>query len=154
MSAAAERFAGATGKAANRVSKDGRTRYPDIPWQDIITTSNRIIHGYDTVDYDIVWRIIIEELPVLIAALERALPGPHELMAATIDQLIIFSPKVLAFFCRGPDRGQAASTAGRIVPVTRARISSIRPRSSRRNSSTTWRTPARLYSPRRSTTAC
>jgi len=26
------------------------------------------------VDYDIVWRIIIEELPVLIAALERALP--------------------------------------------------------------------------------
>jgi uncharacterized protein with HEPN domain len=63
------------GEAATRVSQDGRTRYPDIPWLDVITTRNRIIHGYDSVDYDIVWRIIIEELPVLIAALERALPG-------------------------------------------------------------------------------
>jgi uncharacterized protein with HEPN domain len=45
------------GEAATRVSQDGRTRYPDIPWQDFITTRNRIIHGYDTVDYDIVWRI-------------------------------------------------------------------------------------------------
>ncbi|HMH53678.1 MAG TPA: HepT-like ribonuclease domain-containing protein [Candidatus Acidoferrum sp.] len=36
---------------------------------------HRIIHGYDTVDYDIIWRIVTEELPALISALERALPG-------------------------------------------------------------------------------
>ena len=62
------------GEAANRVTKEGQARYLDIPWQDVITTRNRIIHGYDAVDYDIVWRIVSEELPVLIAALERALP--------------------------------------------------------------------------------
>jgi len=33
------------------------------------------LHGYDTVNYDTVWKIINDELPVLIAALERALPG-------------------------------------------------------------------------------
>lgn len=63
------------GEAANRVTPQGRARYPDIPWQQVIITRNRIIHGYDTVDYDIVWQILDDELPPLIAALERALPG-------------------------------------------------------------------------------
>ena len=63
------------GEAANRVTTEGQARYPDIPWEDVISTRNRVIHGYDMVDYDIVWRIVSEELPVLIAALEHALPG-------------------------------------------------------------------------------
>ena len=36
------------GEAANRVTQQGRAQYPDIPWQDVINTRNRIIHGYDT----------------------------------------------------------------------------------------------------------
>ncbi|MBI2205959.1 MAG: DUF86 domain-containing protein [Candidatus Rokubacteria bacterium] len=63
------------GEAASRVTGPGRERYPGIPWQDVVDTRNRIVHGYDTVNYDIVWRIITDELPTLIAALERALPG-------------------------------------------------------------------------------
>jgi uncharacterized protein with HEPN domain len=45
------------GEAANRVSRDGQARHGDIPWPDIIATRNRIVHGYDSVDYDIVWQI-------------------------------------------------------------------------------------------------
>ncbi len=63
------------GEAANRVSGEGRSRHPYIPWQEAINTRNRFIHGYDSVDYDVVWQIATQELPVLIAALERALPG-------------------------------------------------------------------------------
>ncbi len=63
------------GEAANRVSGVSRSRHPYIPWQDAINTRNRFIHGYDTVDYDVVWQIATRELPLLIAALERALPG-------------------------------------------------------------------------------
>ncbi len=63
------------GEAANRVTQEGRARYDDIPWQDIINTRHRIVHGYDTVNYDVVWKILDEELPDLIAALDRALPG-------------------------------------------------------------------------------
>lgn len=63
------------GEAANRVSKEGQARYPEIAWRSPIAARNRIAHGYDTVDYDIVWQIVTEEFPVLIAALERALPG-------------------------------------------------------------------------------
>ncbi|MGH7277655.1 MAG: HepT-like ribonuclease domain-containing protein [Candidatus Rokuibacteriota bacterium] len=63
------------GEAAGRVSKEGRARYPYIPWADAVAARNRMIHGYDTVDYDIVWQILTEEFPALVAALERALPG-------------------------------------------------------------------------------
>jgi uncharacterized protein with HEPN domain len=63
------------GEAANRVSREGQARYPDVPWRSAIAARNRIAHGYDTVDYDVVWRIITQEFPLLIAALERALPA-------------------------------------------------------------------------------
>jgi uncharacterized protein with HEPN domain len=63
------------GETASRVTTQGRARYAEIPWREVIDTRHRIIRGYDTVDYDIVWRIVTEELPALISALERALPG-------------------------------------------------------------------------------
>ena len=63
------------GEAANRVSKEGQSRYPDIAWRSAIAARNRIAHGYDHIDYDIVWQIISEEFSILITALERALPG-------------------------------------------------------------------------------
>lgn len=63
------------GEAAKRVTPEGRARHPDIPWQETVSTRNRVVHGYDTIDYDVVWRIVTEELPALVTALERALPG-------------------------------------------------------------------------------
>ena len=63
------------GEAANRVSREGQARYSEIPWRDAVAARNRIAHGYDTVDFDTVWRIVTQEFPILIAALERALPG-------------------------------------------------------------------------------
>jgi uncharacterized protein with HEPN domain len=64
-----------TGEAANRVTREGRARYVEIGWQDIIGNRNRIIHAYNTVAHDIVWQILSDALPTLIAALERATPG-------------------------------------------------------------------------------
>ena len=63
------------GEAATRVTAAGRARYPEIPWPEIVSARNRIIHGYDAVDYDVVWDISTIEIPPLIVALERALPG-------------------------------------------------------------------------------
>jgi uncharacterized protein with HEPN domain len=40
-----------------------------------MSTRNRIIHGYDASNYDEVWDIATVEVPALIAALQRALPG-------------------------------------------------------------------------------
>jgi uncharacterized protein with HEPN domain len=32
----------------------------------IVDTRNRIIHGYDSVSYDIIWAIVIHDLPLLL----------------------------------------------------------------------------------------
>lgn len=59
------------GEAAARVSIGTRERYPDIPWQEIVSLRNRLIHGYDQVDFDILWEIIQRDLPTLVAQLEK-----------------------------------------------------------------------------------
>jgi uncharacterized protein with HEPN domain len=46
------------GEAANRVPEGVRTQYPDLPWLQMIAARNRLIHGYDSVDFDILWAII------------------------------------------------------------------------------------------------
>lgn len=61
------------GEAASRIPLPERSRYPDIPWQEILGLRNRLIHGYDSVDFDILWNIVFQDLPPLIAALEKAL---------------------------------------------------------------------------------
>jgi uncharacterized protein with HEPN domain len=60
-------------EAAGRVPAEERVRYPDLPWPEIVSLRNRLIHGYDSVDFDILWRIVSDDLPPLIAALEKAL---------------------------------------------------------------------------------
>ncbi|MBE0411824.1 MAG: DUF86 domain-containing protein [Anaerolineales bacterium] len=58
------------GEAANRVSDDTKERYSQIPWGQIVSLRNRLIHGYDAVDLDILWNIIQYDLPPLIRDLE------------------------------------------------------------------------------------
>lgn len=61
------------GEAAGRVSGEMRTAAPEIPWSEIIGMRNRLIHGYDVVDYDILWKTIQKELPLLIEQLQAVL---------------------------------------------------------------------------------
>lgn len=64
------------GEAAGRVSLSTRQRHPQIPWPQIAGMRNRLIHGYDFVDYDILWQTVSEDLPALVAALQPLIPGP------------------------------------------------------------------------------
>jgi uncharacterized protein with HEPN domain len=58
------------GEAANRVPEQERVRHPQIPWPEIISLRHRLIHGYDAVDFDILWQIVTYDLAPLIADLE------------------------------------------------------------------------------------
>lgn len=61
------------GEAAGRISKEDRDRYSNIPWAEIVGLRNRLIHGYDQVDFDILWQIVTTDLPPLIKNLENSL---------------------------------------------------------------------------------
>lgn len=59
------------GEAASQAPSEDRRLYPSIPWSPIMRCRNRIIHGYFSVDLDIVWEVANKDLPPLIAELER-----------------------------------------------------------------------------------
>jgi uncharacterized protein with HEPN domain len=59
------------GEAANRIPPETRLQYPSIPWQQIIGLRNRLIHGYDAVDFDILWQIVTVDLPLLVKVLKE-----------------------------------------------------------------------------------
>jgi uncharacterized protein with HEPN domain len=59
------------GEAASKVTKESRDSHPEIPWLNIIGMRNRLIHVYFDIDLDRVWDTITDDLPPVIAVLER-----------------------------------------------------------------------------------
>ena len=64
------------GEAAARVSPEGQQRYCQIPWPEIIGLRNRLVHGYDAVDLDILWNIVNGDLPALVTELRQIIDQP------------------------------------------------------------------------------
>jgi uncharacterized protein with HEPN domain len=62
------------GEAASRISTEGKTRYPEIPWIDVIGMRNRLVHGYFSVNLQRVWETVQNEIPRLISLLEASIP--------------------------------------------------------------------------------
>ena len=62
------------GEAAGRISEGLRAEQTSIPWPRIVGLRNRLVHGYDSVDMDILWEILTNDLPPLIESLQ-AIPG-------------------------------------------------------------------------------
>jgi len=61
------------GEAARQVPPDAVALHVDIPWKQMAGMRNIIVHGYDVVRLDIVWRTVQEDLPALIDPLNAAL---------------------------------------------------------------------------------
>lgn len=53
------------GEAANKLSSEFQTTYPHFPAKETIEMRNILIHGYDTIRLDVIWKTIKESLPEL-----------------------------------------------------------------------------------------
>lgn len=62
------------GEAADHVSREFQEAHPEIPWPVIIGMRNRLAHGYFDVDLNLVWDTVKDDLPPLIAQLEKIVP--------------------------------------------------------------------------------
>lgn len=58
------------GEAASRLPEEFKAKHPDINWIRIVGLRNRIIHEYFGVDYSLVWKIKMDYIPLLIAAIK------------------------------------------------------------------------------------
>jgi uncharacterized protein with HEPN domain len=62
------------GEAVKRLSFEWRGQHPEIPWAAMAGMRDHLIHGYDLVDWDEVWRTATRDVPDLLHKLEAFLP--------------------------------------------------------------------------------
>jgi uncharacterized protein with HEPN domain len=62
------------GEAVKRLSDDFRQRHATIPWRLIAGMRDKLIHGYDSVDLDEVWKTTSQDMPNLLSQIEPLLP--------------------------------------------------------------------------------
>jgi uncharacterized protein with HEPN domain len=71
--AALERFLEIVGEGVKRLPMGFRARHPSVPWKEIAGTRDHLSHGYDDVDYQVLWDAVQQDLPVLLATVEQML---------------------------------------------------------------------------------
>ncbi|MXY94676.1 MAG: DUF86 domain-containing protein [Caldilineaceae bacterium SB0664_bin_27] len=55
------------GEAAAQISESTRSELASIPWPRIVAMRNRLVHAYFSINLDIVWNTVQEDLPALFA---------------------------------------------------------------------------------------
>jgi len=66
------------GEASNHVSNDIQERFPGVSWGEIIGFRNIMIHEYFGVDLEMVWDVVLTELP----ALKKQIQEIHKSLAS------------------------------------------------------------------------
>jgi len=59
------------GEAANYITPETKDLFSDIEWKQIIGMRHILIHEYFGVDANLVWQVIVSDIPVLKAAITR-----------------------------------------------------------------------------------
>lgn len=62
------------GEAVKRLSPEFRVQHSAVPWHLIAGMRDHVIHGYDVVDWDEVWKTATKDAPDLLAKIELLLP--------------------------------------------------------------------------------
>jgi uncharacterized protein with HEPN domain len=66
------------GEAAGKVGPEFRAAHPEIPWRQMISARNILIHNYDGIDPAIVWGIVERDILSLLAAVRALITGAPE----------------------------------------------------------------------------
>jgi uncharacterized protein with HEPN domain len=61
------------GEAAKHVSDEYQEEHSEIDWQGMTGLRNRLAHAYFDVDYDVLYRVVQEDIPPLISTIENLL---------------------------------------------------------------------------------
>ena len=61
------------GEAAGQLSAEVKDKFPDMPWQQPIRLRNRIVHGYWSIDLEVLHTTAADQLPTFTSDLRRVL---------------------------------------------------------------------------------
>lgn len=71
---ATERRIEIIGEAARRISTELKEANPQVPWRLIVDQRNVLIHAYDEIEDERIWRLAAQDVPQLIDQLMDLLP--------------------------------------------------------------------------------
>ncbi|MBI4318112.1 MAG: DUF86 domain-containing protein [Chloroflexi bacterium] len=54
------------GEAVKHIPPDFRALYPIVPWKKVAGMRDKLIHDYLGVDLELTWRVVKDDLPVLL----------------------------------------------------------------------------------------
>ncbi len=54
------------GEAVKRLPDDLRAKHPSVPWRQIAGMRDRLSHGYDSVDYELLCNAVRDDVPQLL----------------------------------------------------------------------------------------
>ena len=66
------------GEASGRVTPDFQALHPAIPWAAMKSMRNALIHGYASVELDVVWDTLQQDIPPLTQHIQRAMAAHNE----------------------------------------------------------------------------
>ena len=66
------------GEAAKKVTGEFRERYPDVEWSNMAKMRDKLIHHYFGIDYQIVWQVAAEDIPVLKSKIEAIIKNERK----------------------------------------------------------------------------
>lgn len=61
------------GEAVKRIPEEYRSEDSEIPWRAMAGMRDRLIHGYDVVDAEIIWTTVSRTIPELLDPVSRLL---------------------------------------------------------------------------------
>lgn len=62
------------GEASSKLSAEFQARHSEIPWAQIVSMRNRLIHGYFGISLPTIWQVVCVDIPELYEKIRR-LPG-------------------------------------------------------------------------------
>lgn len=68
-----ERALEVIGEAVKRLPLEITEAYPSVPWRLVARMRDRLSHGYDEIDYEILWNAVNDDLPLLIQTVDQML---------------------------------------------------------------------------------
>jgi len=65
------------GEAVKNLPDDYRAANPQIEWRKMAATRDRLIHGYFSIDFELIWDIVQTKIPDLDSEIRKLLAQDH-----------------------------------------------------------------------------